>query len=139
MKKLLLLLVVLSLLVMAGCNRNMPRGPLPQAEMTANAATVYVFRSTDGVFWTLMPLNITVDGYIVAKLGTGQYVRFTLDYGFHDVGISDEILQFPFEQNKTYYFMAAPDDSPFGFGLTRLGDVAALKLLQSYKDVTERQ
>lgn len=139
MKKLLVLTLVVLCLAAVGCSRNMPKGPLPQAAIEHEAATVHVLRSTDGVFWALMPLNITVDGYIVARLGTGQYVRFTLDYGFHDVGISDQIMQFPFEKGKTYYFLAQPDDSSFGFGLTRLDDTRALKLMQTYKNVTLNQ
>lgn len=136
MKKLFLLLSLLSCIMIFGCTRNIPEGPLPQATIQRDAAEIYVLRSTDGVFWALMPLNITFDGYIIAQLGTGEYVRFTANYGFHDIGISDQTIQFPFERNKTYYFIAAPDDSPFGFGISRLGDAQAQQLIKAYKDVS---
>lgn len=137
MKKLLLFLSLLLCVTACGCSRNIPEGPLPQATLVQDAAEIYVLRSADGVFWALMPLNITFDNYIVARLGTGEYVRFTADYGFHDIGISDQTIQFPFERGKTYYFIAAPDDSAFGFGISRLGDAQAQLLIQAYQDISK--
>lgn len=137
MKKLLLLLSLSACIIIFGCTRNIPEGALPQADLSQNAAEIYVLRSTDGVFWALLPLNITFDNYIVARLGTGEYVHFTANYGFHDIGISDQTLQFPFERGKTYYFLAAPDDSPFGFGISRMGDTQGQRLIKMYKDVSK--
>lgn len=137
MKKLLLLLSLSACIIIIGCTRNIPKGDLPQADLPQNAAEIYVLRSTDGVFWALLPLNITFDNYIVARLGTGEYVRFTANYGFHDIGISDQTIEFPFERDKTYYFLAAPDDSSFGFGISRLGDTQGQHLIKIYKDVSK--
>lgn len=136
MKKRILLILLLCL-VCAGCSRNIPEGPLPQASNQQDAAEVYVFRDTDGVFWALMPLNITFDHHIIARLSTGEYVRFNTNYGFHDIGISDQTIQFPFERGKTYYFLVAPDDSPFGFGISRLGEEAGQRLSTAYKNVNQ--
>lgn len=137
MKKLLLFLSLLACITICGCTRNIPEGALPQANLPQNAAEIYILRSTDGVFWALLPLHITFDNHIIARLGTGEYVRFTTDYGFHDIGISDQTLQFPFERGKTYYFIAAPDDSSFGFGLSRLGEAQGQHLIKVYKDVSK--
>lgn len=137
MKKLLLLLSLSACIIIFGCTRNLPEGALPQADSPQNAAEIYVLRSTDGVFWALLPLNITFDNYIVARLGTGEYVRFDANYGFHDIGISDQTIQFPFERGKTYYFLAAPDGSSFGFGISRLGDAQGQHLIKIYKDVSK--
>lgn len=136
MKKLLVLLSLLMCIMVCGCNRNIPEGALPQATLQQDAAEIYVLRSTDGVFWALMPLNITFDNYIIARLGTGEYVHFTANYGFHDIGISDQTIQFPFERGQTYYFIAAPDDSPFGFGISRLGEAQGQQLIKAYKDIS---
>ena len=136
MKKLLLFLALLCLLCTA-CNRNIPEGSLPYATNQQDAAEIYVLRSTDGVFWARMPLNITFNNHIIARLGTGEDVHFTANYGFHDLGISDQIIQFPFERGRTYYFLAAPDDSAFGFGLTVLSENAGRQLVQRYSDVNK--
>lgn len=136
MKKFILLAGLLCI-IFTGCSRNIPEGGIPQATNARDAAEVYVFRHSDGVFWALMPLNITFDNKIIARLGTGEYVRFSTDYGFHDIGISDQTIRFPFERGVTYYFLAAPDDSPFGFGISRLGEEAGQRLAAAYKNVNQ--
>lgn len=125
----------LILLALTGCASSFPDGPLPYATNDRDAARVYILRSDEGVFWAVLPLNVTFDSHVIARLGTGEYVNFSVDYGFHDLGISDHTIQFPFERGRTYYFIIAPDESAFGFGITLLGPEQSQRLLQTYQDV----
>ena len=134
MKKPILLLSLMLILFLTGCMSSIPDGPLPYASNARDAAQVYILRSDEGVFWAVLPLNVTFDNHVIARLGTGEFVKFTVDYGFHDVGVSNHTIQFPFERGRTYHFIIAPDDSAFGFGISLLGPEQAQRLLNSYSN-----
>lgn len=136
MKKLIAPLICLALLTLTACS-SLPQGPVPMAANAQNAAEVYIVRGSDSALLGLVSLNVTFDGAVIAKLGSNEYVRFTADYGFHTIGISDHAREWPLEKGRTHYFVIEVSGSEFGFALSSVSGDKALKLLSEARDVTE--
>lgn len=135
MKILLTALFCATLLTLTACT-SLPQGPVPHAANTQNAAEVYIVRGNDSAILGLVPLNVTFDGVVIAKLGSNEFVHFTADYGFHSIGISDHASEWPLEKGRTHYFVIEVSSSEFGFALSSIGGNKALKLLSEARDAT---
>ena len=86
----------------------------------SNSSIVYIYR-TDVAYHSLDPEKpfFFLDGKLVGKLGTGEFVRFLVTSGEHYVSSKESFLFTPnsesgnvkgeFEPGKTYYFRYSKD------------------------------
>ncbi|GGK68113.1 DUF2846 domain-containing protein [Amphritea balenae] len=109
-----LLISTLIILVLTGCASTSPYVPSSTLN-ESNASIVYIYR-TDVAYHSMNPEKpfFYVDGKLVGKLGTGQFVRFIVGPGSHALTSRESVvfapgresgnLQGEFESGKTYYF-----------------------------------
>ncbi|WP_169336965.1 DUF2846 domain-containing protein [Amphritea japonica] len=109
-----LLISTLIILLLSGCASTSPYVPSSTLN-ESNASVVYIYR-TDVAYHSMNPEKpfFFVDGKLVDKLGTGQFVRFIVEPGSHTLTSRESVvfapgresgnLQGEFESGKTYYF-----------------------------------
>ena len=133
-------LLLLILIVLTGCaSTDAYKSPASLNEN--NSATVYLYR-TDVTYHSLNPERpfFYLDGKLVAKLGTGNSVKFYLKPGEHVLTSKESIMFLPgsesgrisglFESGKTYYFRYSKEFSnisSIGVGFV-MSDTSSLKL-----------
>jgi hypothetical protein len=88
----------------------------------AQAAEVFIIRNNNLMGWGFS-LNVTFDGQIIARLRTGEHIRFFVKPGFHSLGISETTHTAAFEKGQLYYFLISADYTQFGFEIQRIGDL----------------
>ncbi len=96
-------------------------GDFPALESSPANAEVYVIRDNNLLGWGFS-LKVDLDGAIIARLRSGEYVSFNLRPGFHSLGVSKSTLTVPFEKGTKYYFLISADYTQFGFELDRIND-----------------
>ena len=68
---------------------------------------------------------MALDDAIIARLRSGEYVKFYLEPGFHSLGVSQPTITVPFEKGQNYHFLIFADYTKFGFDIRRIGDQQA--------------
>jgi len=114
-------LALLLLIILSGCSSTSDYRAAPSWNEN-NSATVYLYR-TDVQYHSLNPERpfFYVDDKLVAKLGTGDFVKFQVSPGEHFLSSKESIVFMPgnesgrisgmFESGKTYYFRYSKDFS----------------------------
>ncbi len=113
------LLLLIALVLLAGCAPGYPIGPLPVVPDPGRAATVIFVRPSHfaGAGATI---TLTIDGVETYELGTGEHVAVPVSAGERIVGLktwSPNILfsriyptqTIQAEPSRTYYFRVEPD------------------------------
>jgi hypothetical protein len=113
------LLVLIITLLFTGC-ASTEKYVADNGLSETNSSTVYIYR-TDLAYRSLDPEKpfFFLDGKLVGKLGTGEFVRFLVSSGNHSVSSKESFLFTPssesgnvkgeFESGKTYYFRYSKD------------------------------
>ena len=84
--------------------------------------------------------KVFVDGWIVATLGVGQYVRFHVAEGTHSIGTNQASVAVEFLAHPgPYYFVISVDGGNWGAAgaseIERIETGKALKAIESYRQV----
>jgi hypothetical protein len=84
------------LLLLAGCAAPRPKAsaPLPVAD-PVNAATLYVYRASDGAHGAALRFNLYVDGNRIGTLGSSQSHKIDLPPGRYELVVQGELLGLP--------------------------------------------
>jgi len=104
----------------------------PALDNPADNAQVYVIRDNNLMGWGFS-LKVALDESIIARLRSGEYIKFFVKPGFHSLGVSEPTVTVPFEKGNTYYFLISADYTRFGFELHRISDQQAQKWLSKTK------
>lgn len=91
----------------------------PVAAEPAEAAQVYVIRSSELFGWGLT-VGVTLNGAVIAHLRSGEYIRFLVPSGLHRIGIGESVVVAALEKGRNYYFLISVDDTPSGFEIERI-------------------
>jgi hypothetical protein len=126
--------LILALVVFPLACATNPTHPLPALADSSKASEVIVVRGH--LIWgSAMSANVTVDGYIVANLFTGKYVRLKLNPGEHSIGTINGSASLNLESNKTYYFLVNVSASG-AFTTHRIDEDEARKILATSKEIS---
>jgi hypothetical protein len=106
----------------------------PTVDNQSEAAEVFVIRDSNLMGWGLS-LKVALDDFIIARLRSGEYVRFNVKPGFHSLGVSKPTITVPFEKGRTYHFLISAEYTKFGFDLQRIGDQQANMWLSKTKPI----
>jgi hypothetical protein len=106
----------------------------PTVANQSEAAEVFVIRDNNFIGWGTS-LKVALDDSIIARLRSGEYVKFYLKPGFHSLGVSQPTITIPFEKGQTYHFLIFADYTKFGFDIRRIGDRQADMWLSKTKPV----
>ena len=93
----------------------------PSRGYSANAAEVTVMRQS-GMFGMGFSMQVLLDGKVIARLKTGQYLTFYIDPGVHKIGIPQSTITVMLERAKKHYFAIKTDSSQFGFEIERISE-----------------
>jgi len=118
MKKYVLLIMAAFLL--AACTSGKTEF-FPSQGYSANAAEVTVMRQS-GMFGMGFSMQVLLDGEVIARLKTGQYLTFYVDPGVHKIGIPQSTITVMLERAKKHYFAIKTDSSQFGFEIERISE-----------------
>jgi len=106
----------------------------PTVENQSEAAEVFVIRDNNFMGWG-MSLKVALDDSIIARLRSGEYVRFYVKPGFHSLGVSKPTMTVPFEKGHTYHFLISAEYTSFGFDIQRIGNQQADMWLSRTKPI----
>ena len=106
----------------------------PTVSDISDAAEVFVIRDNNLVGWGFS-LKVALDGSIIARLRSGEYVSFYVKPGFHSLGVSEPTITVPFAGGRQYYFLIGADYSQFGFEIQRIGNKKGERWLKKAKPV----
>ena len=106
----------------------------PAVENQTEAAEVFVIRDNNLMGWGAS-LKVVLDDSIIARLRSGEYVRFYVKPGFHSLGVSKPTMTVPFEKGSTYHFLISAEYTKFGFDLKRIGERQAEIWLSKTKPI----
>ena len=112
----------------------------PSAMDPAASASVVVLRNRSLVGMALVQ-DVFVDGFPIARLGTGQHIRFHLPPGTHSIGIADASVSIEFSAGEQYFFEINPKDwdiDAMEMELERLRPEEGLRRMESSVDITSR-
>ena len=116
------LLIVLSFFL-AACTSGKTEF-FPNRENSADAAEVTIIRGKRG-FGMGFSLQVLLDGKVIARLKSGQYLTFFVDPGIHDIGVKKSTITVMLESERRHYFMIKTDSSQFGFEIERISEKKA--------------
>ncbi|MCU0560183.1 MAG: DUF2846 domain-containing protein [Desulfobacterales bacterium] len=85
----------------------------------AEAAQVYIIRNNQLFGWGLT-VEATLNGAAIARLRSGEHIRFLVPPGLYQIGISESIVSVALEKGRNYYFLISVDDTPSGFEIERI-------------------
>jgi hypothetical protein len=85
----------------------------------AEAAQVYVIRSSELFGWGLS-VEATLNGAAIARLRTGEHIRFMVPAGLYQIGIGASGMSVALEKGRNYYFLISVSDTPSGFEIERI-------------------
>jgi hypothetical protein len=122
MKKMIVMFIVLGL-SMAGCAMKLKGFP----KDADGCADVVVIREI-AMMYAVGANPVVLDGFEIARIGLGQYVRFKLPPGNHSIGTMFNSLSIDFKCGEKYYFLQSPVLFS-GFMITRLTEEQAQHLL----------
>jgi hypothetical protein len=117
--------------LLAGCTTN-PSRPLADP---SRAAEVVVIHQDSILCGADIFGKVTVDGYVVATLFPGKYVRLKLDAGVHRIGTTDGSAPFHLEENRHYFFVVTAGYRGI-FTTERIDGAVATKFLPISKAAT---
>lgn len=108
----------------------------PAPRDPAASADVFVFRNRN-VFGMAVAKPVRLDGWVIAKLGPGEWVRFQVEPGPHSVGGGEGSAAFEFEPSAVYYFLMTPAGFSDNFEIERLTPEEAAPLMEEYEAITD--
>jgi hypothetical protein len=76
---------------------------------------------------------VVLDDAIICKLRAGEYVTFTIEPGFHTLGLSESTLMAPFSTKQNHYFLIKTSPDNFGFEIERIDDGIGVYLISISK------
>ena len=128
-------LTVLIALIVVGCAHGRTEY-FPQPSNPADSAEVYVLRNR-AFLESARSVKIFLDGWVIAHIRVGEYVRFSVGAGTHSVGTNQSSAAFGFEPSEVYYFLISPDGWAPGsnFEIERLEEARALPLISTYQEL----
>src|SRR6266545_2397361 len=117
--------------LLCGCVSTQHPNPLPRVTAAENATTIYVIRNKNFV-GSAIAANVVCDGWIIAGLYTGRFVKFQADPGSHSVGVAESSHALNLEPKQTYYFLITLGSGGQGFEVERIPETQAKeRILQS--------
>jgi hypothetical protein len=123
-------LMILALIFLSCAHRELQ---LPEPTPSAtNASQVTIIRESP-FFHFGIPLTVVLDDAIICKLRAGEYVTFTIEPGFHTLGLSESALMVPFATKQNYYFLIKTSPDKFGFEIERIDDGIGVYLISISK------
>jgi hypothetical protein len=91
----------------------------PSQGYSAESAEVTVIR--EKFLWGLgFSLDVVLDGNVIARLQSGEYVTFYINAGVHDIGTPESTIAVPLGAGRKHYFLIEVDTSKFGFDIEQI-------------------
>ena len=132
MKRLVMLLVGAALITI-GCAHGRTSYYPKCAEECAEVTVVRKIAYMGGA----STLGITLDGFPIAHVETGEYLKFQLPRGIHSIGLEsigtsfDSGVSIPFESGKKYFFLIDTSAALMKFFIQRVEENEINELLKT--------
>jgi len=146
------LLVLVSAILIAGCASG-PLTRLPTIEDEKRSGEVTVIRISS-FFGVAVSYIITLNGFEIFGIRSGQYTKFKLNEGEYEIGVKAYVmgpicwggppsnwrldsLKFSATSNSSSYFLVSPNIT--GAGIKQITEAEALKRIQNSKYISMEQ
>ncbi len=70
-------------------------------------------------------MNVVLDGNVIARLQSGEYVTFYINSGIHAIGTPETTITVPLGAGRKHYFLIEVDASKFGFDIEQINEKEA--------------
>lgn len=121
------LIVFGAFLSLTGCVSSGVTSYLPTPGDLDNVARVTVLRNKNFYSAGLVS-KVTLDGFVIARLGPGRHITFAVDAGPHSIGITESSASLELLPSEHYYFLVSVAPGGQGFESERV----PVSLAQAY-------
>ncbi len=123
-------LIAVLLLAVSGCSAgrviNLPSVP------TDPAASLTILRNRNAV-GACCTVKVSLDGTLVARLGTGEYLTLPVAAGLRSVTAHNASFALTLDAGRSYYVLVTVLPGGAGFEMETVPDSTARRLMTSYR------